>query len=82
MVRTVTFPRWPTWNFTFPERDVARVTAVRYFDSATNGEQELPLERVRLAVGRTGVAALVFKEKHDLPPLTERADAVTVDYEV
>lgn len=82
-MKTVTFPRWPTWNFTFPELDVVRIAAVKYCDEK-NIEQTLPPERVRLAVGRNGVSAVVFKEKHNLPALTtsQRADAVTIEYEV
>jgi hypothetical protein len=78
--KTVTFPKWPTWNFHFPELDVWEIKAVRFFDHH-NEEQSLPLEKVRLAIGRDGTSGIVFKEKHSLPPTAERADAVSIDYE-
>lgn len=79
-MKRVTFSRWPVWNYQFPERDV-RSVVVRYHD-ASGALRELAPGRTRLAVGRNGVCALVLLEKHDLPALAERPDAVLVDYEV
>jgi len=81
MIKTVTFPRWPTWNPHLPELDVQRIVSVAYFDKHKN-PQSLPLDKVRLAVGITGVSSIVLKEKHELPETAERDDAVTVEYEV
>lgn len=80
-MQTVTFPGWPTWNWQFPERDVPEgPVQVRYFD-AQGAEQTLPEERFRVARGTQGVTALVFVDKHDLPKLAPRPDAVRVEYE-
>ncbi len=79
--KRVTFPRWPTWNYHFPEPDVVEITGVKYYDTA-NVEQTYPLDKVRHTCGHNGVAGIVFKEKHDLPPTAERPDAVTIEYEV
>lgn len=79
-MNTVTFPRWPTWNFHFPELDVEQIKAVRYWPA--RGEQEnYPLEKIRLVCGHNGVSGIVFKEKHALPPTADRPDAVAIDYE-
>jgi hypothetical protein len=78
---TVTFPRWPTWNFHFPELDVTEITAVRYWPAKGQEQQNYPLDKVRLACGHNGVSGIVFKEKHDLPALAVRPDAVAIDYE-
>jgi hypothetical protein len=76
--KTVTFPRWPTWNFHFPEIDVWEITAVRFFDTQNN-EQQLPLAGSAWRSDTTE-SGIVFKEKHTLPELTaEREDAVTID---
>lgn len=77
----VTFPRWPVWNYTFPEEDVRDVSAVDYID-ATGNRQSLDENKWRLATGRNGVCSLVLLDKHSLPKLAERPDAVTVEYEV
>lgn len=77
----VTFPRWPVWNFTFPEMDVRDVKSVNYID-AQGQPQALDEEKWRLATGRNGVCSLVLLEKHSLPQLKDRPDAVTVEYEV
>lgn len=77
---TVTFPRWPVWNFQFPEKDVKQIVAVKYRDVEDN-EQELGRERYRLAIGRSGVSVLVLMQKGTLPPLFDRTDAVVVEYE-
>jgi len=79
-MKTITFPRWPTWNFAFPELDVRAILAVRYFD-AHNAECQLPRERWRLAIGRNGVSQIVLVNQHDLPATAERPDAVSVEYE-
>lgn len=79
-VKSVPFSRWPIWSWHFPEKDVKRIVAVKYW--AGDKQKQLDLEEVRLATGRSGVSALVFKNKHSLPPTDERDDAVTVEYEV
>ena len=76
----ITFPVWPVWNFHFPEKDVKRITAVKYRDNSQH-EQQLPDEGYRLAIGMNGVSALVLLDKGSLPKLVERPDAVTVEYE-
>lgn len=77
---TVTFPRWPVWNFQFPEKDVQRIVSVKYRDQE-DAEQELDRERYRLAIGRSGVSVLVLMKKGMLPPLFDRTDAVVIEYE-
>jgi hypothetical protein len=79
-MQTVSFPVWPVWNFQFPERDLKDVVAVKYFDELNN-QQTLDEERWRVCVGHNGICALQFLEKHNLPKLFERDDAVTVEYE-
>lgn len=80
--KSVSFPRFPTWNYHFPERDVAAITAVTYLDPEGH-EQSLPLERVRLTCGRSGVSGVFFIDQHTLPA-TQAGDvhAVTIEYEV
>lgn len=82
MNRQVTFPRWPTWNFHFTEKDVVRIVSVKFYSATGAPQAEYPLDQVRLAIGRSGVSGVVFKDKINLPPTAERADAVTVEYEV
>jgi len=77
----IQFPRWPVWNFQFPEKDVRSISRVWYVDTA-GIEQTLPAENYRLAIGRNGVSCLVLLNKGSLPPIAERADAVSVEYEV
>lgn len=78
---TVTFPGWPRWNWQFPERDVPEgPVAVRYIDEQ-GAEQTLPEERFRVARSTRGVTCLVFIDKHDLPAVANRPDAVRVEYE-
>jgi hypothetical protein len=82
MNKTVTFPRWPTWNYHFPELDVDQITAVNYWPNKKDAEQQTyPLEKIRLAIGHNGVSGIVFKEIHTLPETAERPDAVSIEYE-
>jgi hypothetical protein len=76
----VTFPKFPTWNFHFKEKDVKAIGAVKYRDKE-DAEQTLPADKYRLAIGRNGVSSIVFLEKHSLPATKERSDAVIVEYE-
>ncbi len=76
----VTFPKWPVWNFTFPETDVRDVQSVNYV-AADGKVQTLDEDKWRMATGRNGVCQLVLLEKHKLPKLAERPDAVIVEYE-
>lgn len=76
----VQFPKWPIWNFTFPTEDVKQISAVNFIDPEGK-QQTLDEDKWRLATGRNGVCSLVLLEKHTLPKLSERADAVTVEYE-
>lgn len=76
----VQFPRWPVWNFQFPTEDVKRIERVWYYDAGEQ-EMELPADQYRLAIGRSGVSALVLLRKGDLPAIADRPDAVTVEYE-
>lgn len=94
--KTVSFPKWPTWNFHFPEQDVKRIVAVKYYpapleqlalpnpDGSDPRPQQLDydLDKVRLATGRSGVSGIVFKEKCNLPAAAARDDAVSIEYEV
>ena len=95
MRKQVSFPVWPKWNYHFPERDVDPIVSVKYWpkdpqlqlpgpesDENATYQLEYPLEKVRLTCGVSGVSGITFKEKHHLPPLAERADAVTIEYEV
>lgn len=76
----VQFPRWPVWNFQFPTEDVKRIERVRYYDEAGQ-ELELPTDKYRLAISRSGVSAFVLLEKGSLPAIADRADAVTIEYQ-
>lgn len=76
----VQFAGWPVWNYTFPTPDVKDVSFVKYYDTDGN-LQVLDEGRWRMATGRNGVCALVLLEKHSLPKLASRTDAVTVEYE-
>ncbi len=76
----VTFPKWPTWNFTFPELDVRDISSVNYID-AQGVTKTLDEDLWRMATGRNGVCSLVFLDKPNLPKLSERQDAVIVEYD-
>jgi hypothetical protein len=90
MIQTVSFPRFPTWNYHFPELDVERIRSVKYWPKgvAVNeagqavGQLELALDQVRLTCGNNGVSGVWFKDAHELPATAERPDAVTIEYEV
>lgn len=76
----VTFPRWPTWNYQFPELDVQRIRSVSYV-APDSSKGELDRDKFRLAIGRNGVSVLVLLDKGNLPAIADRADAVAVDYD-
>lgn len=91
---SISFPVWPKWNYHFPERDVDPIVAVKYWPANqplaiagpdTEATQlqpaEYPLELVRLTCGANGVSGITFKEKHNLPALATRPDAVTIIYD-
>lgn len=77
----VKFPRWPVWNYPFPELDVKRIVSVNYFDEL-DSPQTLDAAKYRLSIGRNGVSGLTFLAKSQLPALRDRVDAVSVEYEV
>jgi hypothetical protein len=77
----VQFPKWPVWNYHFPQIDVRAITSVLYINKQ-GSEQTLDPTAYRLSIGRNGVSGIQFLAKPQLPELADRTDAVAIYYDV